>query len=112
MAWLTQQDVQDYGTDLIDVVQRGALNAVAPHLQNLNSRIRNCASAWPSRPAAISISALKRPCPITGRLMRIPGGISGCWVLTCYRDACAKFCWMTRSHPAMPLASLISSGNS
>lgn len=38
MAWLTQQDVQDYGTDLIDVVQRGALNAVAPHLQNLEQQ--------------------------------------------------------------------------
>jgi hypothetical protein len=36
--YLTQQDVQDYGTELIDVVQRGALHAVAPQLQNLEQQ--------------------------------------------------------------------------
>ena len=34
-AWLTQDDVNNYGTELIDVTQRAALHAVAPHLQQL-----------------------------------------------------------------------------
>jgi hypothetical protein len=34
-SFLTQQDVQDFGTDLIAVSQRAALEVVAPHLQDL-----------------------------------------------------------------------------
>jgi hypothetical protein len=37
-SYLTEKDVQDYGTDLIDVTQRAALHAVAPHLQNLEQQ--------------------------------------------------------------------------
>jgi exonuclease VII large subunit len=35
MAWLSQQDVQDYGSDLVNFSQRAAMEAVAPHLQDL-----------------------------------------------------------------------------
>jgi hypothetical protein len=34
-AWLTQNDVDAYGTELIDLTQRSALHALAPTLQNL-----------------------------------------------------------------------------
>lgn len=33
--YLTEQDVQDYGSELINLTQRSALHAVAPALQNL-----------------------------------------------------------------------------
>jgi hypothetical protein len=36
--YLTQDDVENYGPELIDVTQRAALQAVAPHLQNLESQ--------------------------------------------------------------------------
>jgi hypothetical protein len=36
--YLTQDDIANYGTDLIDVTQRAALHAVAPHLQNLEQQ--------------------------------------------------------------------------
>jgi hypothetical protein len=35
VAWLTEQDRQNYGDELLDVSQRAALHAVAPELQNL-----------------------------------------------------------------------------
>ena len=35
MAWLTDKDVQEYGSDLLNVSQRAALAAVSPHLQDL-----------------------------------------------------------------------------
>src|SRR5580765_2130699 len=34
-SYLTQEDVQNYGNELIDVTQRAALHAVAPHLQEI-----------------------------------------------------------------------------
>src|SRR5262245_9875232 len=34
-TWLTQTDVQNYGSELIDVSQRAALHAVGPQLQRL-----------------------------------------------------------------------------
>jgi hypothetical protein len=37
-AWLTQFDLENYGGDLLDVAQRSALHAVAPHLQNLEQQ--------------------------------------------------------------------------
>jgi hypothetical protein len=33
--WLTHQDVDNYGPELIDVTQRAALHAVTPHLQKI-----------------------------------------------------------------------------
>ena len=42
-SYLTQQDVQNYGTDLIDFTQRAAAQYVAPHLQRVeqeNERLR------------------------------------------------------------------------
>jgi hypothetical protein len=38
MAWLTETDVQNYGSELIDVTQRAALHAVAPHLQAIEQQ--------------------------------------------------------------------------
>jgi hypothetical protein len=38
MAWLTQDDVNQYGSELIDVTQRAALHAVAPHLQAIEQQ--------------------------------------------------------------------------
>jgi hypothetical protein len=37
-TYLTEQDVQNYGTDLIDVTQRAALHAVAPELQQIKQQ--------------------------------------------------------------------------
>jgi hypothetical protein len=34
-SYLTQEDEQNYGRDLLDLTQRAALHVVAPHLQNL-----------------------------------------------------------------------------
>jgi hypothetical protein len=34
-TWLTQDDVNNYGSELLDVSQRAALHAVAPHLQEI-----------------------------------------------------------------------------
>ena len=36
--YLTEQDVQNYGNELIDVTQRAALHAVAPQLQELEQQ--------------------------------------------------------------------------
>jgi hypothetical protein len=36
--YLTQDDVNNYGSELIDLTQRSALHAVAPHLQNLEQQ--------------------------------------------------------------------------
>jgi hypothetical protein len=36
--YLTQQDVADYGPNLVDFAQRAAVHAVAPHLQNLETQ--------------------------------------------------------------------------
>jgi hypothetical protein len=36
--YLTENDVQNYGHDLLDVSQRAALHAVAPHLQHLEQQ--------------------------------------------------------------------------
>jgi hypothetical protein len=38
MAWLTQQDVNDYGGELVDFAQRAAIHAVAPHLTALEQQ--------------------------------------------------------------------------
>jgi hypothetical protein len=38
--YLTQDDVSNYGTDLLDVGQRSALHVMAPHLQNLGQQNR------------------------------------------------------------------------
>jgi hypothetical protein len=38
--YLTQQDVDDYGRDLLDVSQRAALNAVSPYLQQTEGRLQ------------------------------------------------------------------------
>jgi hypothetical protein len=35
--YLTNEDVQNYGSDLLDVTQRAALHVVAPHLQALEN---------------------------------------------------------------------------
>jgi hypothetical protein len=43
-SYLTEQDVQNYGNDLLDVAQRAALQTVSPHLQRLdheNAELRN-----------------------------------------------------------------------
>jgi hypothetical protein len=37
-TFLTEQDVRDYGTDLVDFAQRAAWHSVAPHLQNLEAQ--------------------------------------------------------------------------
>jgi hypothetical protein len=37
-SYLTQQDVQNYGSELIDVTQRAALHAIAPHLMSLEQQ--------------------------------------------------------------------------
>src|SRR5262245_1295507 len=42
--YLTQDDVYNYGGDMLDMSQRAALHAVAPHLQNLehqNAELRH-----------------------------------------------------------------------
>jgi hypothetical protein len=36
--YLTRTDLENYGSDLLDVTQRAALHAVAPHLQNLEQQ--------------------------------------------------------------------------
>jgi hypothetical protein len=36
--WLTEQDEQNYGRELLDVAQRAAMQTVAPHLQNLEQQ--------------------------------------------------------------------------
>jgi hypothetical protein len=36
--YLTQQDVRDYGNELLDVSQRAALHAISPHLMNLEAQ--------------------------------------------------------------------------
>src|SRR6478735_7281483 len=36
--YLTSQDYNDYGPDLVDFAQRAAVHAVAPHLQNLEQQ--------------------------------------------------------------------------
>jgi hypothetical protein len=36
--YITDQDVQNYGPELINLTQRSALHAVAPHLQNLEQQ--------------------------------------------------------------------------
>jgi hypothetical protein len=33
--YLTQQDVSDYGSDLVDFAQRAAVHALGPHLQQI-----------------------------------------------------------------------------
>jgi hypothetical protein len=43
-SYLTHQDVENYGPELIDVTQRAALHAVTPHLQMIaedNAMLRN-----------------------------------------------------------------------
>jgi hypothetical protein len=35
--YLTQKDVEDYGSELIGVSQRAAIDAVAPYLESLRS---------------------------------------------------------------------------
>ena len=37
-AWLTTEDEQNYGRELLDVSQRAALHAVAPHLQEIQQQ--------------------------------------------------------------------------
>jgi len=37
-VWLTQQDVQDYGPDVLDFAQRAALHALQPELQRVNEQ--------------------------------------------------------------------------
>jgi hypothetical protein len=37
--YLTQNDIENYGSDLVDFAQRAAAHAVAPHLQNLEQRL-------------------------------------------------------------------------
>jgi hypothetical protein len=37
-SYVTEKDVQDYGTDLVDFTQRAAVQAVAPHLQALEQQ--------------------------------------------------------------------------
>ncbi|HEX6826825.1 MAG TPA: hypothetical protein VF077_10970 [Nitrospiraceae bacterium] len=37
-SYLTQEDVQNYGTDLVDFAQRAAVHAVAPHLQSIEQQ--------------------------------------------------------------------------
>jgi hypothetical protein len=41
--YLTQQDVENYGSELLDVSQRAALQAIAPHLQQTESHLQQLA---------------------------------------------------------------------
>jgi hypothetical protein len=82
MAWLSQQDYQDYGGDLVNFSQRAAMEAVAPALQNLeqeNARLQH----WLGVEARHRMDAAVE----LGRSIRIPGGTSGSWVQTFYRVA-------------------------
>src|SRR6476620_10523834 len=36
--FLTEKDVQDYGSDLVDFAQRAAVHAVGPHIENLQNQ--------------------------------------------------------------------------
>ena len=38
MSWLTKDDVDNYGPELINVTQRAALHAVSPHIQQPNQQ--------------------------------------------------------------------------
>lgn len=38
MPWLNEQDVQNYGSELLDVSQRAALHALAPELQEIRQQ--------------------------------------------------------------------------
>ena len=40
-TWLTSEDEQNYGRDLLDVSQRAALHAVAPELQEIRNQNAN-----------------------------------------------------------------------
>ena len=37
-TYLTEKDVQEYGTDLVDFTQRAAVQAITPHLQSLSQQ--------------------------------------------------------------------------
>jgi hypothetical protein len=37
-SYLTREDVDNYGSELVDFAQRAAVHAVAPHLQNLRQQ--------------------------------------------------------------------------
>jgi hypothetical protein len=37
-AWLTQKDLEDYGSDVLDLAQRAALHATAPELQRIDAQ--------------------------------------------------------------------------
>jgi len=37
--WLTQDDVQNYGHDVLDLAQRAAMHAVTPHLRRLDTQL-------------------------------------------------------------------------
>src|SRR5215510_6340043 len=41
-TYLTREDEQNFGPELLDVAQRAAAQVVAPHLQNLQQRTMNC----------------------------------------------------------------------
>jgi len=60
--YLTQADVQNYGTDLVDFAQRAAAHAVAPQLQYMQEQMKSCSSSWHAKPNNGSIWRLMGRC--------------------------------------------------
>lgn len=80
MAWLSQSDIENYGTDLIDVVQRGALHALTCRTSKL--RTTSCGSVSRLKRDMLLISESKGLSPTFGPLILIPPGIPGWFNLT------------------------------
>ena len=89
-SYLTEQDVQNYGTDLVDFTRRAAADALAPTLRKSNSRTPTCANAWRAKPAAASTSASNSRSRTTARSTATRAGTNGCSVLTSCRDVLDK----------------------
>ena len=70
--YLTQDDVDNYGPELIDVTQRAALQAVAPHLQNLESQNAQLQQRLAVESRRRLDSRLPRQCRTISRLTVIP----------------------------------------
>ena len=78
-SYLTEQDVQNYGSDLIDVdPARGAAGGRAAAAARSSSRTPSCASSWRSRPGGGWTRRSRWRCRIIRRSTAIRAGTGGC----------------------------------
>ena len=82
--YLTQEDVQSDGPDLVDFAQRAAVHAVSPHLQHLEAQNQELQARLAREYGTGSTARSRQRSQIGASSTRIRIGIDGSWGSTVF----------------------------